>query len=290
LFGFQRVGDLIWAAGDQRCRGFLIGGTSGRTTLMGEGLQHQDGHSLLHAATVPNVVSYDPAFAYEIALIVQDGIRRMYEKGENVFYYLAVYNENYPMDPMPAGVAEGVIKGMYRFRPAALAKSKAKSRVHLLGSGPMLRHAMRAQEMLAEKYGIAADVWSVTSYTQLRRDELECERWNRLHPTQPARTGYLQQLLANEKGVFVAASDNMKSLADSISRWVPGGITPLGTDGFGRSETRASLRRFFETDAECITLAALDQLFRRGEVPAEDVARAIKELGIDADKPDPTKV
>ncbi len=290
MFGFQRVGDLIWAAGDLRCRGFLVGGTSGRTTLMGEGLQHQDGHSLLHAATVPNVVSYDPAFAYEIALIVQDGIRRMYENGDSVFYYLAVYNENYPMEPMPDGAAEGVLKGMYRFRPAALKQSKARSRVHLLGSGPILRHAMRAQELLAEKYGIAADVWSVTSYTELRRDALECERWNRLHPSQPPRTSYLQRLLAKESGVFVAASDNLKALPDSISRWVPGGLTPLGTDGFGRSENRASLRRFFDVDAESIAVAALDQLFRRGELSSQDVERAIKDLGINPNKPDPTKV
>ena len=290
MFGFQRVGDLIWAAGDLRCRGFLLGGTAGRTTLMGEGLQHQDGHSLLHAATVPNVISYDPAFAYEIALIVQEGIRRMYEQGESVFYYLTLYNENYPMEPMPDGVAEGVIKGMYRFRPATLAQSKSKSRVHLLGSGPILRHTLQAQELLAEKYGIAADVWSVTSYTELRREALACERWNRLHPTQPRRQSYLETLLASEKGVFIAASDFMKSLAESIARWVPGGLTPLGTDGFGRSENRASLRRFFEVDAECITLTALEQLSRRGELPAEQVARAIKELGIDADKPDPTRV
>jgi pyruvate dehydrogenase E1 component len=290
MFGFQRVGDLIWAAGDQRCRGFLLGGTAGRTTLMGEGLQHQDGHSLLHAATVPNVLSYDPAFAYEIALIVQDGIRRMYAQGENVFYYLALYNENYPMEPMPAGVAEGILRGMYRFRSASVKQSKAKSRVHLLGSGPILRQALRAQELLAEKYSVAADVWSVTSYTELRRDALAAERWNRLHPTQPRRQSYIEKVLAGEQGVFIAASDFMKSLAESITRWVPGGLTPLGTDGFGRSENRVSLRRFFEVDAEYITVAALEQLARRGELPAELVARAIKDLGIDADKPDPTRV
>ncbi len=257
---------------------------------MGEGLQHQDGHSLLAAATVPNLVSYDPAFAYELALIVRDGIRRMYEKGESVFYYLTVANENYAMEPMPDGAAEGVIRGLYRSRVSPLQKSKAKSRVHLFGSGPMLRQTLRAQELLAEKYGIAADVWSVTSYTELRREALACERWNRLHPTQPAHTSYLEKLLANEKGVFIAASDYMKSLADSIARWVPGGLMPLGTDGFGRSENRASLRRFFEVDAECITVAALEQLSRRGELPATEVARAIKDLGIDAEKPDPTRV
>jgi pyruvate dehydrogenase E1 component len=290
MFGFQRVGDLMWAAGDQRCRGFLLGGTAGRTTLMGEGLQHQDGHSLLHAATVPNAISYDPAFAYEIALIVQDGIRRMYADGESVYYYLTLYNENYPMEPMPAGAAEGILKGLYRFRAASLKASKARSRVHLFGSGPILRHALQAQELLADRHGIAADVWNVTSYTELRRDALACERWNRLHPTQPRRQSYLESVLAGEKGVFIAASDFMKSLADSIARWVPGGLMPLGTDGFGRSENRASLRRFFEVDAECITVAALEQLSRRGEVPAEQVAKAIQELGIDPEKADPTRV
>jgi pyruvate dehydrogenase E1 component len=289
MFGFQRIGDLIWAAGDQRCRGFLLGGTAGRTTLMGEGLQHQDGHSLLHAATVPNVVSYDPAFAYEIALVVQDGIRRMYQEGESIFYYLTLYNENYPMEPMPADAREGVLRGMYRFRRPALKQSKVKSRVHLLGSGPILRHALRAQELLAEQHGVAADVWSVTSYTELRRDALATERWNRLHPTQPARQGYLQKLLAGESGVFIAASDFMKSLAESITRWVPGGLIPLGTDGFGRSENRASLRRFFEVDAESIAIAALEQLSRRGELAGEVVAKAIREFGVDPEKPNPAR-
>jgi pyruvate dehydrogenase E1 component len=290
MFGFQRIGDLIWAAGDQRCRGFLLGGTAGRTTLMGEGLQHDDGHSHVAAAAVPNLLSYDPGFAYEIALIIQDGIRRMYEKGESIFYYLTLYNENYPMEPMPESAAEGVVRGMYRFRTSTLKESRVNSRVHLLGSGPILRQALRAQELLAEKFGIAADVWSVTSYTELRRDALSCERWNRLHPTQTPRKSYLEKLLAHEQGVFIAASDFMKVVAESISRWVPGGLTPLGTDGFGRSENRASLRRFFEVDGEFITVAALDQLSRRGDLPAEEVAHAIKELGIDAGKADPTKV
>jgi pyruvate dehydrogenase E1 component len=289
MFGFQRIGDLIWAAGDQRCRGFMLGGTAGRTTLMGEGLQHQDGHSLLHAATVPNVVSYDPAFAYEIALIIQDGIRRMYQEGESVFYYVTLYNENYPMEPMPPQVREGVLKGMYRFRRSPLEQSRVRSRVHLLGSGSILRQALRAQELLAEKYGVTADVWSVTSYTELRRDALATERWNRLHPTQPPRQGYLEKLVGGEKGVFIAASDSMKSLAESITRWVPGGVIPLGTDGFGRSENRASLRRFFEVDAECIAVAALEQLSRRGDMPADTVATAIREFGIDPEKPNPAR-
>ena len=289
MFGFQRIGDLIWAAGDQRCRGFLLGGTAGRTTLMGEGLQHQDGHSLVAAAAVPSIVSYDPAFAYEIALIVQDGIRRMYEQGESVFYYLTLYNENYPMEPMPDGAAEGVLRGIYLFRKSSRTESRARSRVHLLASGPIVRQALHAQDLLKDKFGIAADVWSVTSYTELRRDALACERWNRLHPTEPPRKSYLEKTLADKPGVYIAASDYMKSLAESIGRWVPGGLTPLGTDGFGRSENRASLRCFFEVDAESIAVAALDQLYRKGEIAAEQVARAILELGIDACKPDPMK-
>ncbi len=287
MFGFQRVGDLIWAAADMRVRGFLLGGTAGRTTLMGEGLQHQDGHSHIVASTVPNVASYDPAFAYELAVIIQDGIRRMYEHGESLFYYITLYNESYPMAPMPEGVTEGILKGMYRFRAA---KAPAKgTRVHLLGSGPILREALQAQDMLAERYGVAADVWSVTSYKELRREALEVERWNRLHPTEKPRVSYVEKLLGQEKGIFIAASDYMKSLPEMITRWVPGGIVPLGTDGFGRSENRPSLRRFFEVDAEFITLAALEQLARRGEVKPERVQKALKELDIDPEKADPVR-
>jgi pyruvate dehydrogenase E1 component len=288
MFGYQRVGDLIWAAGDSRCRGFLIGGTAGRTTLAGEGLQHQDGHSHVLAATVPNIKTYDPAFAYEIALIVREGIRHMYERGEHDFYYLTVGNENYPMEPMPEGVEEGVVRGLYKFRPSSLKAGRGvKSKIHLLGSGSILREALRAQTVLAEKFGIAADVWSVTSYKELRRDALECERWNRLHPTSPAKKSYLETLLAGEQGVFIAVSDYMKSNQESIERWVPGGLVPLGTDGFGRSENRPSLRRFFEVDAECIAVTALSELARRGEIKPAAVERAIKELGIDPDKPNP---
>jgi pyruvate dehydrogenase E1 component len=291
MFGFQRIGDLIWAAGDMRVRGFMLGGTAGRTTLNGEGLQHQDGHSHLLASTVPNVLAYDPAFAYEIAVIIQDGIRRMYELGENIFYYLTLGNENYPMEPMPEGAVEGILRGMYKIRPATLPKAKAsvRSKVHLLGSGSILHEALRAQVLLAEKFDIAADVWSVTSYKELRRDALECERWNRLHPTVEARRSYVEKLLANEKGVFIAASDYMKSVPEMIARWVPGGLTPLGTDGFGRSDTREALRRHFEVDAECIALAAVDQLARRGEIKPERVQKAIKELGIDPEKVDPVR-
>jgi pyruvate dehydrogenase E1 component len=289
MFGFQRIGDLIWAAADMRSRGFLMGGTAGRTTLNGEGLQHQDGHSLLVATTVPNIVCYDPAFAYEIGLIVQDGIRRMYVEGESIFYYLTIYNENYAMETMPEGAKEGILKGMYRFRRSVLKNPKVKTKIHLLGSGPLLHNALKAQETLAEKFGVAADVWSVTSYKELRREALECERWNRLHPTAKPRQSYLEQLLAGESGIFIAVSEYMKTWAELIQRWVPGGLTPLGTDGFGRSENRASLRRHFEVDAEFVTLTALEQLARRGELPAERVAKAIVELGIDPEKPDPVR-
>jgi pyruvate dehydrogenase E1 component len=288
MFGFQRIGDLIWAAADMRVRGFLLGGTAGRTTLNGEGLQHEDGHSHVLASAVPNLMAYDPAFAFELALIVCEGIRRMFEVGEDIFYYLTLYNENYPMLPMPEGVKEGVLRGMYRLRPAGI---KAKgSKVHLLGSGPILREALRAQELLAERFGVAADVWGVTSYKELRRDALEVERWNLLHPTAEPRRSYLERLLAEEEGVFIAASDYMRSVPEMIARWVPGGLYPLGTDGFGRSDSRARLRRFFEVDAECIALAALSRLRRRGEIKPAQVAKAMKELDIDTEKADPLRV
>jgi pyruvate dehydrogenase E1 component len=287
MFGFQRVGDLIWAASDMRCRGFMLGATAGRTTLNGEGLQHQDGHSLLIASTVPTVVAYDPAFAYEVALIIQDGMRRMYEKGEDVIYYLALYNENYAMPALPDGAADGVLRGMYKFRPSS-AKSK-HTRVHLLGSGPILRYCLRAQELLAEKYGVAADVWSVTSYKELRRDAQACERWNLLHPAEAPRKSYVESLLAKESGLYVAASDHMKAVPEMIQKWVPGGLLALGTDGFGRSEDRADLRRHFEIDAESIAIAALTRLMRIGELKPAQVQQAIKDLGINPDKPDPVR-
>ena len=287
MFGFQRVGDLIWAAADLRARGFLMGGTAGRTTLMGEGLQHQDGHSHVIASSVPNLLCYDPAFAYEIALIVQEGIRRMYEKGESIFYYLTIHNENYPMEAMPEGAREGVLRGMYKFRPSLAKTARVKTKVHLLGSGSILREAMKAQEILAEKYDVSADLWSATSYKELRREALECERWNRLHPTAPTRKSYVENLLAKEPGIFIAASDNMKSVPEMIQRWVPGGLIPMGTDGFGRSENRVALRRFFEVDAECLVIAALEQLAKRGEIKPDRVEKAIKDLGIDPDKVDP---
>jgi pyruvate dehydrogenase E1 component len=285
MFGFQRIGDLIWAAGDSRCRGFLIGATSGRTTLAGEGLQHQDGNSQLLAYPLPNLLSYDPAFAYEIAVIVREGIRRMYEEQESVFYYLTVTNEFYPMPPMPPGVEEGILKGMYRFR--ASENKRAKLRAQLFGSGAILREALRAQKMLEEQYGVAADVWSVTSYKELYREGHEVERWNMLHPAERPRIPYVTACLADAPGIFVAASDYVKALPDSVARWFPRPLVSLGTDGFGRSDTREALRGFFEVDARTITFAALSELAREKQVGPEILKKAMADLGIDPDKPNP---
>jgi pyruvate dehydrogenase E1 component len=288
MFGFQRIGDLIWAAADMRVRGFLLGATAGRTTLNGEGLQHEDGHSHVLASTVPNLVAYDPALAFELALIVQDGIRRMYQEAkEDIFYYITLYNDNYPMAAMPDGAAEGVLKGLYKLRPAS-AKSKT-SKVHLFGSGPILIHTLRAQELLAEHFGVAADVWSATSYRELRRDALEVERWNLLHPTQKPRQNYVQTVLANEEGIYLAASDFMRSVPEMIARWVPGGLFPLGTDGFGRSDTRTALRRHFEVDAETIAVAALAQLSRKGDLKPAVVQQAMQKFEIDPEKLSPMR-
>jgi pyruvate dehydrogenase E1 component len=284
MFGFQRIGDLIWQNADVRGKGFLIGATAGRTTLAGEGLQHQDGHSHVLASTVPTVRAYDPAYAYEIAVIVHDGLRRMYAEQEDCFYYLTVENEMYPMPPMPAGVAEGIRRGLYKLSAADAPDDWP--RVHLFGSGAILREALAAQALLA-RWSVAADVWSVTSYTELRRDALAAERWNLLHPGEPERVPYLTQVLADEPWPVVAASDYMKIVADQVARFVPAGFHPLGTDGFGRSETREALRRFFEVDAASISVAALHQLSRRGQVEAARVRDAIEELEIDPEKPDP---
>ncbi len=285
MFGFQRIGDLIWAAADMRTKGFLLGATAGRTTLNGEGLQHQDGHSHLLASSVPNCVCYDPAFAYELAVIIQEGIRRMYHNDESVFYYLTLYNENYEQPSMPDGAREGILRGLYRFRPAA--EPKRRPRVHLFGSGPLLREALRAQEILAGKFSVAADVWSATSYKQLHRDALLAERWNLLHPAEPPRLSFLEQLLKDEPWPVVAASDYVKMVPGQIARWVPAGMRVLGTDGFGRSDTREGLREFFEVSAEFIALAALCELARRGEVDPEQVQTALTDLGIDPEKRDP---
>jgi pyruvate dehydrogenase E1 component len=274
-----------------RTRGFLLGGTAGRTTLAGEGLQHQDGHSHVLASTVPTVQAYDPAFAYELAVIIQDGIRRMYEACEDIFYYITLSNEPYAMLPMPEGTHEGILRGLYKLRPTPTERVTAapRSKVHLFGSGALLREALRAQDLLAKRYGVAADVWSATSYKQLRRDALEAERWNMLHPTAEPKKSYLERLLQGEQGIFVAVSDYKKLVPDMISRWVPGGLFPLGTDGFGRSDNRSSLRRFFEVDAECIAVSVLWRLAQRGEIKPVQVQKAIKELDIDPEKADPLR-
>jgi pyruvate dehydrogenase E1 component len=290
MFGFQRVGDLIWAAADQRTRGFLLGATSGRTTLMGEGLQHEDGHSHVLASVVPNLLAYDPAFAYELAVIIRDGMKRMYTERQDVFYYITLYNENYPMPPMPAGAEEGILKGLYKLRPAPPGREDVpdeRPRLHLFGSGSLLREAMRAQEILAERYGVAAELWSAPSYKELRRDALEAERWNMLHPDQEPRKPYVAGLFEGDDNPIVAVSDYMKLVPDQIAPWLPGKLYSLGTDGFGRSETREALRRFFEVDAEHVVIAALHQLARWGRIDRSVVTRAIGELGLDPEKLDP---
>ena len=284
MFGFQRIGDLIWQNADARGRGFLIGATAGRTTLAGEGLQHQDGHSHLLASTVPSVRAYDPAYAHEIAIIVEDGIRRMYADGEDVCYYLTVANEMYAHPPMPEGVQEGILRGCYKL--AAAEPHDEWPQVHLFASGAIVREALRAQGLLAERQ-IAAHVWSVTSYTELRRDALAAQRWNMLHPLDEPRPSYLATILANEPHPIVAASDYMKAVADQLAPFAPAGLRALGTDGFGRSDERAALRRFFEIDAETITIAALHTLAQRGAVDRNVVAAAISDFGIDPEKVDP---
>ena len=286
MFGFQRVGDLIWAAADSRTKGFLVGATAGRTTLAGEGLQHQDGNSHVLALTVPNLLAYDPAYAYEIAVILQEGIRRMYEQGEDVFYYLTVMNENYTQPAIPDGVREGILKGMYRFK-AADASATDRSRVQLFGSGAILNETLKAQALLSEKYGVAADVWSVTSYKELHREAVETERWNMRHPNEEARVPYVTQCLRDAPGPVVAATDYIKALPESIARWLPGRAIVLGTDGFGRSDGRVALRQFFEVDAAHIALAALAALAWEKAIDPRVVSQAIADLGIDPDKQNP---
>jgi pyruvate dehydrogenase E1 component len=284
MFGFQRVADLIWAGADSRTRGFVLGATAGRTTLAGEGLQHQDGHSHVFSLSVPNCMSYDPAFAYELAVIIQDGIRRMYKNQESIFYYLTVMNEQYEMPPMPAGAREGILKGLYRFNSASNAKARLKAQ--LLGSGAILNEVIGAQKLL-EKYGVAADVWSVTSYQELYRDAHACERWNMLHPTETPRVPYVTQCFKDAPGVIIAASDYLKVLPDSLDRWMPRRVRSLGTDGFGRSEDRADLRNFFEVDARFVALATLAELAQDGQLDRAVVAQAIKDFGIDTEKANP---
>ena len=283
MFGFQRIGDMVWAFADARGKGFLMGGTAGRTTLSGEGLQHQDGHSLVLSSTVPTCHSYDPAYVYEIAVIVQDGIKRMYEKGEDRFYYITLYNEDYAMPEMAAGVEEGILRGIYKYRAA----EKGSAAVQLFGSGPMLNEALRAQEILQQKYGIAADVWSVTSYNELRRDALAVERWNRLHPSQAEKQPYIVEALSGAEGPIVAATDFMKAVPDQLAPWLLNRLVTLGTDGFGRSDNRHYLRQHFEVNAESIAAAALSRLAREGKFDTQRAEKAITELGLNAEKIDP---
>ncbi len=287
MFGFQRTGDHLWAAGDSMARGFVLGATAGRTTLNGEGLQHEDGHSHLHAMTVPCVRAYDVSFAFELAAIIEDGLKRMFVDDESVYYYLTLQNENYPMPPMPEGAKEGVLRGLYRFRPAA---KKLDKHVQLWGSGSIMLQVLRAQELLVERFGVSSDVWGVTSYQQLRSDALACERENRLHPEAPERIPYLVQALEGVQGPFITASDYMKSLGDLVARWVPGRMVPLGTDGFGMSDTREALRRHFEVDAESIVIGALDALRLEGKLSGADVAKAIRDLGVDPEKVAPPSI
>ncbi len=285
MFGFQRIGDLVWAAGDSRAKGFMVGGTAGRTTLAGEGLQHQDGHSHLLAYPVPNLKSYDPAYAYEIAVILQEGIRRMYINQENIFYYLTVMNEPYEQPPMPEGSREGILRGMYKFRASGL--RDAELHAQLFGSGTILNEVLKAQDVLGEKYGVAADVWSVTSYKELYRDGCEDERWNMLHPSEIRRVPYITQCIKDAPGVFVAASDYVMALPDSISQWLPRPLVSLGTDGFGRSGSRKALRDFFEVDWRYITLAVLASLTWENKIGTDTVEKAIKDLDINPGKANP---
>lgn len=287
MFGFQRIADLCWLAGDAQARGFLMGATAGRTTLAGEGLQHQDGHSHIISATVPNCISYDPTFAYELAVIIQNGMHRMYENDENIFYYITVMNENYHHPAMPEGSEEGILKGMYLFKKA---KPKKKHTVQLLGSGTILREVIKAAEILEKDYDVTANIWSATSLTELRREALDAERWNTLHPTKKAKVPYVTQLLAKQKGPVIAATDYMRSFSDQIRAFVPQRYVTLGTDGYGRSDTRKQLRHFFEVDAKHIVLATLKALADEGDIKPAEVEKAIKTLGINPDKPNPVTI
>jgi pyruvate dehydrogenase E1 component len=286
MFGFQRIGDQIWAACDCRARGFLLGGTAGRTTLAGEGLQHQDGNSQLFAIAYPTVKVYDPAFVYEATVIMLDGMDRMYAKGEDWIYYITVYNENYEMPPMPPGCEEGILKGMYRLKEVGGGGAAKLPHVNLLGSGAILREVIRAAGLLAEHWGVSSTVWSVTSWKELRREAQECRRWNMLHPEAKPRQSYLETTLANAEGLFVAASDHVRAVPEQLDPWIPGGLFALGTDGFGRSDTRGPLRRHFEVDAECIAIGALSRLAAAGAIGAHVVAEAIRRLGVNPDKID----
>jgi pyruvate dehydrogenase E1 component len=283
MFGFQRIGDFAWAGGDMRARGFLLGGTAGRTTLAGEGLQHQDGHSLLVATTIPNCRAYDPCYNYELAVIIQDGLRRMCVEQESVFYYITVMNENYAHPALPAGAEAGILRGMYPLRTGG----KGKVRVQLLGSGTILREVLAAADLLQEKFSIPADVWSVTSFSELRRDALDVERWNARHPGAKPRKAYVTECFADRNGPFVAATDYMKLVSDQIRQWVPGRFVALGTDGFGRSDGREALRHHFEVDRKSVVVAALKALVDEGSIDPSTVVKAMTDLGVDPDKPNP---
>jgi len=297
MFGFQRVGDLCWAAGDLQARGFLIGATAGRTTLNGEGLQHQDGHSLLLSYTIPNCISYDPTYSYEMAVIIQDGIRRMYDNDESVFYYITSMNENYVHPDMPKGAEEGILKGMYlledgsskeyKVAAGAAAKGKKASSVRLLGSGTILREVRAAAEILRKEYKVAVDVWSATSINELARDGLDVDRWNMLHPDKKPRVSYVEECLSAGEGPVIAATDYMKLYADQIRAFVPAPYKVLGTDGFGRSDSREKLRHFFEVNSSFIVVAALGELAKQGQIDAKVVSAAIKKFKLDPEKINP---
>jgi pyruvate dehydrogenase E1 component len=287
MFGFQRVGDLTWASGDLRARGFLLGGTAGRTTLNGEGLQHEDGHSHVLASIIPNCVTYDPTFAYEVAVIIQDGLRRMVEEQEDVFYYITLMNENYPHPGLPEGAREGILKGMYKLVDAGAAKGP---RVQLLGSGTILREVIAAGELLGKDWGVAADVWSCPSFNELKRDGMTASRWNLLHPTEKPRPSHVEQCLGPTKGPVVASTDYIRTYAEQIREFVPRRYKVLGTDGFGRSDSRDNLRRFFEVNRHYVAVAALKALAEDGEVPGAKVAEAIRKYGIETERPAPWTV
>jgi pyruvate dehydrogenase E1 component len=286
MFGFQRVGDLAWAAGDSRTRGFLLGGTAGRTTLNGEGLQHEDGHSHLQSATIPNAISYDPTYGYELAVIIREGLRRMISEQEDVFYYLTLMNENYQHPAMPEGAEEGILRGIYLLQPA----SGDGPRVQLMGSGVILREVLAGAQLLQDDFGVSADVWSVPSFTELRREGMEVERWNTLHPGEAPRSTWLQTSMAGHDGPVVAATDYMRSFADQIRPWVNAPYRVLGTDGFGRSDYRKALRSFFEVDRHHVVLAALTELAKTGEVDASARQKAIESYEIDPERPAPWRI
>jgi pyruvate dehydrogenase E1 component len=287
MFGLQRVGDLAWAAGDMRCRGFLLGGTAGRTTLNGEGLQHEDGHSHVLASTIPNCVSYDPTFAYEVVVIIREGIRRMYEEQQDVYYYITLMNENYPHPAMPEGAEAGIVKGLYLLKEGAKGSG---ARVQLMGSGTILREVIAAAELLRQDFGVDADIWSATSFNELRRDGMSAERWNLLHPGKPRRKSYIETALEGHEGPVVAATDYMRNYAEQVRAHVPRTYAVLGTDGFGRSDYRAKLRKFFEVNRYYVAVAALKALADDGDITSDTVKQAIAKYGLDTERPDPWTV